>query len=604
MYNSFLATVTLCNIDMACDQIPSDHALSGPRMNRFISDFTALSVRSNMPRKDVPVLHKVRWAIHDKDKFENLIQQLSYFISKLDQIIPDTIGSLQSMTTEDLKRLRLGQLQVVLEASCGREALIADIAKNASNKNYTSRILNCLWYRLIDDRRLTIHLAHKNTLNWILQPHEKDTGYMWDNLYSWLRHDSGIYWVSGKAGSGKSTLMKYLYEHEEIKRLLGLWAEGSPLTIVNFFLYALGSYEQNSQEGLEKALLYQILKAVPSLVPTLLPNMWQQALLAEDAKLSLPSHGEFKTAIETIGNGLNSPLKFCFFIDGLDEYSGNCWEGISTIKALTRNPNVKIVVLSRPIPGCVQSLSGFPKLQLQDLIRQDISNYIEDILGSHQYVKRLDILQPGFFVRMCHELTSKASGVFLWIVLACRSLISGFAAHDNHSELLERIDQLPKELEDLFQLMLKKIEPRYRTPAAKALLVCHRNQLHNSRDIPSICLSILEEVSFHPCTVSEPAHLSEQMKRDKCEALEGRLRSRCCGLLEIQTHIGDCFFCKGNRIPDCNHDIIFDSVVVFMHRTVYDFLSQSGVWELDCLQIHDPTFELFTILSCIELLRL
>lgn len=38
----------------------SDHALSGPRMNRFISDFTALSVRSNMPRNDVPVLHKVR----------------------------------------------------------------------------------------------------------------------------------------------------------------------------------------------------------------------------------------------------------------------------------------------------------------------------------------------------------------------------------------------------------------------------------------------------------------------------------------------------------------------------------------------------------------
>lgn len=154
----------------------SDHALSGPRMNRFISDFTALSVRSNMPRKDVPVLHKVRWAIHDKDKFENLIQQLSYFISKLDQIIPDTIGSLQSTTTEDLERLRLGQLQVVLEASCGREALIADIAKNAINKNNTSRILNCLWYRLIDDRRLTIHLAHKNTLNWTLQPHEKDTG--------------------------------------------------------------------------------------------------------------------------------------------------------------------------------------------------------------------------------------------------------------------------------------------------------------------------------------------------------------------------------------------------------------------------------------------
>lgn len=186
------------------------------------------------------------------------------------------------------------------------------------------------------------------------------------------------------------------------------------------------------------------------------------------------------------------------------------------------------------------------------------------------------------------SLLAKLLGYFYGLFLACRSLISGFAAHDNHSELLERIDELPKELEDLFQLMLKKIEPRYRTPAAKALLVCHRNQLHNRLGIPSICLSVLEEAGFHPSTVSQPLQLSQQMKLSdqmklaKCEALEGRLRSRCCGLLEISKRIGDdhCF-CKGYG----KHDTLIDSVVVLMHRTVSDFLSQPGVWELNCLQL-------------------
>jgi putative ribosome biogenesis GTPase RsgA len=27
----------------------------------------------------------------------------------------------------------------------------------------------------------------------------------------WLENDGGIYWIAGKAGSGKSTLMKYLW---------------------------------------------------------------------------------------------------------------------------------------------------------------------------------------------------------------------------------------------------------------------------------------------------------------------------------------------------------------------------------------------------------
>lgn len=40
------------------------------------------------------------------------------------------------------------------------------------------------------------------------------------NFIEWLKHGDGVFRVTGKAGSGKSTLMKYLTHHRETKRLV------------------------------------------------------------------------------------------------------------------------------------------------------------------------------------------------------------------------------------------------------------------------------------------------------------------------------------------------------------------------------------------------
>ena len=41
----------------------------------------------------------------------------------------------------------------------------------------------------------------------------------WDDIPDWLMSDSGIYRVCGKPGSGKSRLMRYLAEDEDMRRL-------------------------------------------------------------------------------------------------------------------------------------------------------------------------------------------------------------------------------------------------------------------------------------------------------------------------------------------------------------------------------------------------
>ena len=45
-----------------------------------------------------------------------------------------------------------------------------------------------------------------------------------ESLLNWLSTGTGIFHISGKLGSGKSTLMKYLCDHDRTKLLLGQWA--------------------------------------------------------------------------------------------------------------------------------------------------------------------------------------------------------------------------------------------------------------------------------------------------------------------------------------------------------------------------------------------
>jgi predicted ATPase len=70
----------------------------------------------------------------------------------------------------------------------------------------------------MNDRKESISTAHNKTLHWPLEPPRGE--FPWDDLSKWLQFDSGIYWISGKAGSGKSTLMKHIYRQQKTRQLL------------------------------------------------------------------------------------------------------------------------------------------------------------------------------------------------------------------------------------------------------------------------------------------------------------------------------------------------------------------------------------------------
>ena len=529
-------------------------------------------------------LTRIKWVVRDKEKFENLVQRLSELVTNLEKLLPAQDGN-----KDEISMLKRG-LQPSIDVNIDQIKVVDD----AIAQRCYSMILDQLWFRLIDDRKDSIAKKHPKTLKWAINPPSgKRT---WDDLSEWLRQGNGIYWISGKPGSGKSTLMKYLLEHPDVQCMLKQWAGNRDLTVASFFIWNIGSVEQNSQQGLARGLLYHVLQQNKSLIPIVLPGMWKEAQNG-NIQLNLPSKSEMDEAFRKLGNVTESGA-YAFFIDGIDEFAGNYREGILFIKKLAENSNIKLLVSSRPIHACEAAFASKPKLALQNLTKHDIDIYITDTIRSQSYV--IDkMLKEDTVSHLINDLKRKAEGVFLWVVLACRTLVDGFEAYDSLEELQRRVEELPVELEDLFRHILGKIPPRFLSHTAKLLRVCWTSrQLDNKENflsqhwVPALGLTCVDEHGFEIDAACNFKECTREGKRHELSRLKGRLTSRCMGLLEIHGISKDIDTLKDNEFHYLS--------VNFMHRTVFEFLSMPKIWDMACLDVHDQNFDAMTILLYIS----
>ncbi|KAK4035203.1 hypothetical protein C8A01DRAFT_18092 [Parachaetomium inaequale] len=511
-------------------------------------------------------------------------------VFRLNALVPAT--SAPGIIQDDLQPTQdLRGLKIVLEESAGvGEHAIADAAQEAIDRKFQDRILEMLWFRTMTAREEEIKPAHAKTLDWALEPPEGKG--QWHDMSKWLRSGEGMYWVSGKAGSGKSTLMKRLSRHRRTRELLTEWASGGPCNLVSFFFWSLGTLEQKTQEGLSRSLLHQILTRHPPLIREALPGMWKE-LSRTGKDVDLPSLTEARHAFRVLASKASELGKFCFLIDGLDEFSGDYQNAIAFIKELTSNPGLKAIVSSRPIPECVAAFEDNPRLELHNLTKDDITTYVWDIIGRHKYMERLIKRSRYVFQAqgLMDDIIHKSSGVFLWVVLACQSLLSGFADYDQVDDLRRRVQELPPELEDMFKHMLGKVNKRHKEQGAYILRVCHAistnlyfpiNNMNLRIDALPVALICGDHVDVQPLSTDE--------KHDICDGLRGWLTSRCGGLLELHLAPRDRNFrhyrcyCRGFSF---NHDLLVDSNVVWVHRSVVEFLNTDDAWNLECLHVNE-----------------
>lgn len=338
----------------------------------------------------------------------------------------------------------------------------------------------------------------------------------WSDFVNWLEGEEDVYWITGKPGSGKSTLMKYLYNDRRTLSHLQNWSGSFPLVTAGFFFWNSGTVMQMSKIGLLQALLYESIDRSLDFVPVFFPERWKSyELLGGD--LRPWTWSEVARAFKRLLS--DESRRFFFFIDGLDEFDGDCTELVDFVLEHSARPNVKMCVASRPWLVFEDAFQRLPSLRLEDLTTSDIYLFVlEKLRGSSMFIS-LEKRQPQEAKQLIAEVTGKASGVFLWVRLVVMSLLEGLRDGDNITDLQDRLDLLPLELEDLFFKILDRLNPSYFEQASKLF------QLVQASKEPLSLLNLgFAEDGFDKATTAEIGPLSLAEVEYRVEKMRRRFK--------------------------------------------------------------------------------
>lgn len=229
----------------------------------------------------------------------------------------------EARNDKDSRLIRFGNYELL-------DQLLRKFSAAEDLRSKLQRFMASLQFEARARRQEAIPEAHKRTFRWLLSDENtedktlhvptKDNGQRRIKFSQWLESGSGIFWVSGKPGSGKSTFMKFVAGAPRTHQLVSRWAR--PTIIVAHYFWSSGSSIQKSREGLLRSLLYGIFQQCPELIPTVCQERWGELddLNFSNGRWSLPSLMEALTKI-TKGE-TQKRVSILFFIDGVDEFEG------------------------------------------------------------------------------------------------------------------------------------------------------------------------------------------------------------------------------------------------------------------------------------------
>jgi hypothetical protein len=387
-----------------------------------------------------------------------------------------------------------------------------------------------------------------------------------EKFLTWLDSGRHIFHISGKAGSGKSTLMKFLSKSSRVKKGLESWAGGRPLIFARFFFWNSGDETQMSLEGLYRSLLFETCRQIPNLIPRLFPELWGSSNFG----VAPIRFDEVRDAFNRlIKEASSSESYFCFFIDGLDEFEGDevdHWSFSRDLQSWTAQAeNIKLCVSSRPHIPFVQSFTNDlnHQVSIHELTREDISKFSVAMFEKDPNFHRIKDSYKDLVI----EIVNASDGVFLWARLVVRSLLKSIGYQGSEKDLKRKLHLMPKGLDELFDQILSSIDPDDQLLSDQLFLLSTPNFCRWQPTVRNaIAYSWLEdledpgfpyELPMRSCTERE---INERLERVSC--VFDRL-SR--GLLEMSR--------KRSRERD-GHDY-FTYEVRFLHRSAREYIVNS-----------------------------
>ncbi|OBT70234.1 hypothetical protein VE03_00052 [Pseudogymnoascus sp. 23342-1-I1] len=156
------------------------------------------------------------------------------------------IGEIVDQTQEYLSR---GEAQKKIKQCI--KVLLQERIDNGNDPQISSKhngfksdaCLESLKFKEMNFREENIVSADDDTCGWLVKN---------ENFARCIQDEDGLLWIQGKAGAGKSTLMKYVYERTQMPT-----ADASGLKL-SFFFHARGVELQKTPLGMFKSLLLQL----------------------------------------------------------------------------------------------------------------------------------------------------------------------------------------------------------------------------------------------------------------------------------------------------------------------------------------------------------
>jgi ankyrin repeat protein len=320
----------------------------------------------------------------------------------------------------------------------------ANSPEGSDHRTHRDKALASLKFKEIDSRKLEITASLKETCEWLLVHKDYKT---WLDEEELPQHH-GFFWISGKPGAGKSTIMKFAYldmqDRCQINKKSG--RHDNPV-IASFFFNARGEDLEKSVQGLYRSLLIQLLQGFPDL-QVVLDDKDIIPPVDRDETIRCPPLNALKDLLYNAITLLGQRALTCF-IDALDECDENDIADMVdhledlTEQALSQNSSFRICFSSRHYPHITLNHGIRLTLESQPGHSRDLELYIST---------RLKIKDADLHQKLKSRLLDKAAGVFLWVVLVVRILNQEYRRAGFNLE--RRLGELPSDLSQLFKAIL------------------------------------------------------------------------------------------------------------------------------------------------------
>ena len=487
----------------------------------------------------------------------------------------------------------------VLEALSSFSSITEDTDYHGKNSSSEVRVvthgytecLRSLRFDNMERRKATIAVAEAETNHWI---------WSHPSYQRWDQEPSGILWIEGKPGSGKSVLARSIQKH--MLSTLGSNDASRCHGIVSAWFYSIRE-QLRSHHLMLRSLILQILEQDKSLFYK--SNVSSSRKRDKNFRPARFYWDDFKDLVQVLlsisraSGGL--PRVYCV-LDGLDESQLlSRSDMMSFLKDLVELPSrVKVICLSRPSEDIEKTLRRCYRINLQQVNYSDIIKIVDAGLSSLVQVLKDDDDSPSgddinspswrtpqatpnepqleyeyatlsYFTLVRSQekrrlkairdhLLKNANGVVLWI----STILKALEAHAsdplcNLQSIEKELYALPLDLEDLYQGIVEELVSRINLT----------NQGLNDARRALMWVSVATSMGpfqLHQLLDALTWNKSAPAKINSWSSFWKQLQRLCGPFIEILSH---------NESPDrdTSHDVIRGTdEIQLLHQTVKDFL--------------------------------